>query len=260
MQVTFLGAGAFGSVLGKIVEENGNEVKFYDPIKFPKVKLDEALKDVEAIVYVAPAAAAKRLLPKLPKDVPLICASKGFLSMKPFKDFKNFSALAGAGIADQIEMDNPPYGDKFIFTASSELSERLFTTELIQIEYTKDTLGILLCGALKNVYAIACGLGENDYYAIRDEWASILKANGATDLTKFYCGMPDLLMCVAYGSRNVDFGRCLKDNPGVSGLEIGSTVEGITVVDSLENYPEFKVPENAKIFKETVKKVKHAIK
>lgn len=258
MKVTFLGAGAFGSILGKIVEENGNEVKFYDPIKFPKIKLDEAIKDAEAIVYVAPAAAAKRLLPKLPKDVPLICASKGFLSMKPFEEFKNFSALAGAGIADQIKMENPPYGDKFILTASSELSEHLFTTELIQIEYTKDTLGILLCGALKNVYAISCGLGEDDYRAIHAEWQSILKANGATDLTKFYCGMPDLLMCVTYGSRNVDFGRALKQHPDVSGLEIGSTVEGITVIESLKNYPEFKVPESAKIFNKTVERVRHA--
>ena len=260
MKLTIIGAGAFGKVLGDIAQYNGHEIKFYDPYKFPKITLADALESSEAIIFAAPSQAADEILPNLPTDLPLICASKGFLSAKPFKSFKNFSALAGAGMAEEIEAENPPYGDKFIFTASNELSELLFTTELIQIEYTKDTLGILLCGALKNIYAIACGLGQNDYYKIHDEWRNILRANGATDLTKMFCGMPDLLMSVAYGSRNAEYGRTLAAVPEHTKIEPVGTVEGVAIINSLEKYPEFKIPSTAEILKYAIERVQDATK
>ena len=258
MKLTIIGAGAFGEVLGNIAEYNGHEVKFYDPYKFPKIALTDALESSEAIIFAAPSQAAGEILPNLPTDLPLICASKGFLSTKPFEGFKNFSAFSGAGIAEEIAAKNPPYSDKFIFTASSELSEYLFSTEYIQIEYTKDTLGILLCGALKNIYAIACGLGKNDYYKIRDEWREVLTLNHASDLTKFSCGLPDLMMSVAYNSRNVEYGHTLAAAPEHTKIEPVGTVEGVTIINSLKKYPEFKIPSTAEILKYTIEKVQDA--
>ena len=278
MKVTLLGAGAFGSVLGNIAKENGNEVKFYDPIKFPKIKLDDVVKDAEVIVYVAPSAAAKRLLPKLPKDVPLICASKGFISMKPFEGFENFSALGGASFSEDLEKGYSPYDNEIVLTASSELSEQLFTTDYLQIEYFDDAYSILLCGALKNVYAIGAGMNTDDrpaginprmmtaddavfMRAVAFEMPEVLEANGANPETMMLsCGLRDFTLTATEGSRNYRFGKTLKENPGVSGLEIGSTVEGIAVIESLKDYPDFKIPKSAKILKDIIEKVENAIK
>ena len=263
MNVTILGAGDFGKALGNIAEYNGHNVKFYDPYKFPEVTLVEALEDSEANIFAAPSSTASETLQKLPTNVPLICASKGFVSKKPFEKFKDFSALAGAGMADQIEAKNPPYGDKFIFTASSELSEYIFTTENIQIEYTNDTLGILICGALKNIYAIACGIfnfDRNFLQKIHTEWRETLKLNGASDLTEFSCGMPDLLMSVAYNSRNTEYGRTIAEVPQKTTVEPVGTVEGVNIVNSLASYPEFKIPSTSEILRTTIERVKDATK
>ncbi len=263
MNITILGAGDFGKVLGDIAEYNGHKVKFYDPYKFPKITLEEALQDSEVNIFAAPSSAANDILPKLPTDIPLICTSKGFVSKKPFEKFKDFSAFAGAGMADQIKAKNPPYGDKFIFTASSEISEYIFTTENIQIEYTDDTLGILICGALKNIYAIACGIynfDRNLLQQIHTEWRETLKLNGASDLTEFSCGMPDLLMSVAYNSRNTEYGRTLAEVPQKTTVEPVGTVEGVNIVNSLTSYPEFEIPATSKILKTTIKRIKDATK
>ena len=82
-----------------------------------------------------------------------------------------------------------------------------------------DTLGIILCGALKNVYAIGAGLyGESDSSAASmpylesaiSEMQQILKANRADPETlRLSCGAADLVLSCAEGSRNFRFGFVL---------------------------------------------------
>lgn len=278
MNITILGAGVFGTVLGNIAEDNGHEVKFYDPIKFPKIKLPEAIKGAEAIIYAAPSNAAKRILPKLPKNVPLICASKGFISMEPFEDFEDFTAMGGGAFAREFEEHRSLYGGDIELTTSSDLAEEIFTTDYLHFEYTDDTYGIMLCGALKNVYAISAGMntknrpaGINPRITVEDdvsfmravafEMPEILEANGVEpDIMMLSCGLRDFSLTATEASRNYRFGKTLKENPDVTGLEISSTVEGVFVIDSLEQYPDFEIPESAEIFRETVEKVKNATK
>ena len=100
------GHGANHLYLAKIAEENGHEVRFYDPYKYPEISLSDATNGSDLNIFTAPSSAAKDILPKLDKETPLICASKGFLSLKPFSDFKNFSAFGGAGFADEITAKN----------------------------------------------------------------------------------------------------------------------------------------------------------
>ncbi|MBQ3309301.1 hypothetical protein IJG78_01335 [Candidatus Saccharibacteria bacterium] len=255
MKVTILGAGAFGSALGKIVEYNGHEVTFYDPIKYPSISLDSAVSSPEAIIYVAPSDQHADLLPYLPQDTPLICASKGFLSLTPFNKFTNFSALGGAAFAKDIENSKK----NLRLTASSSLSERLFSTEKITVEYTADTLGILLCGALKNIYAIGAGLfGDSEnaeavsmpyLESVISEMQSILKVNGSSsEVLKLSCGAPDLLLSCSPDSRNFRFGLSLKNHTKSN----DATVEGLSVIKSLNEYPEFTIPNSATILKDII--------
>ena len=257
MKITFLGAGVFGSALAKIAEENGHEVRFYDPYKYPDNTLHDATNGSDLNIFTAPSSAATEILSDLDKETPLICASKGFLSLKPFTDFKDFSALGGAGFAEQIETIEQT--NTVTFTTSSETAETIFSTENIKIEYTKDTLGIMLCGALKNVFAIGAGLyGEAESNAAPmsylesaiSEMQQILNANHADPNTlRLSCGAADLVLSCSNKSRNFRFGQSLKNG----NFNSEETVEGLSVIQSIKNYPEFIVPDSAHLFSDIIK-------
>ena len=270
MKITFLGAGVFGTALANIAKDNGHETRFYDPYKYPDVSLGDATNGSDLNMYTAPSSATKDILENLDKNTPLICASKGFLSIKPFKDFKDFSALGGAGFANEIELaekaENADNGEtavkKITFTTSSETAETVFSTENIQLEYTKDALGIMLCGALKNVYAIGAGLyGEADSTSAPmsylesaiTEMQTILSANNANpDTLRLSCGAADLVLSCTQDSRNFRYGASLKNHQSPE----GATVEGLSVINSLEDYPEFVIPESCDLIKDIIKTVK----
>lgn len=256
MRVTFLGAGLYGEALGKVAELNDHEVKYYDPFRFPDIKIEDVISEADAIIYVAPAEAYPEILPKLPKDVPLILASKGFVSLSPFEGFKNFSALGGAAFAEdimeRIGKDAPADFRPLTLTASSEISEQIFTTDFLRIEYTEDTKGIMLCGALKNVYAIGGGLLMSDdqpeqylteaYFEIQD----LLLLNGCnSDTATLSCGAPDLVLSCTMEGRNFRFGDEMRAHPG-SRIEPVGTVEGVNVIKSLDNFPDFIWPKDDK--------------
>lgn len=252
MKITFLGAGAYGTALGEVAKWNDHEVKFYDPIKFPKIKLEDAVADAEAIVYVAPAEAYKRILPKLPKETPLILASKGFISMKPFEKFKNFSVLSGAAFAEDIMYARNHGKDEFPIrlTATSELTEQLFTTDFLVMEYAEDTKGVMLCGALKNVYAIGAGLLMLDEYPeiyleeAYHEMQEVLYNNKCDpDTVEFSCGGADLIISCTPRGRNFRYGREIQECLGDK-VEPAGTVEGVSVIRSIDNFPDFRWPED----------------
>ncbi|MBR2989789.1 hypothetical protein IKF40_02590 [Candidatus Saccharibacteria bacterium] len=275
MNICFLGAGAFGKALAKIAEKNSHKISFYDPQVFPEIPLETAISNKDLIVYVAPSNKYPELLPQLDKNIPIICASKGFLSTKPFEEFKDFSALGGAAFSKDFEDESK----QLTLTASSSLSEIIFSTENITIEYTSDTLGIMLCGALKNIYAIGAGIyqqnqadencgpsitpqNNNEHLAIilpyletaAAEIGQILEQNGATkDVLKLSCGIKDLVLTCSENSRNFRFGiDIVKNNP----KEL-ATIEGLNIINSLADYPDFVIPDSATMLKDIIEKVEN---
>lgn len=268
MKITFLGAGDFGSVLSDIAIYNGHETKFYDPIKYPDITLNEAISGADVVVYAAPSSAASVLLPKLDSETPLICASKGFLSLKPFTRFKNFSALSGAGFSNNIrqalDIESEDTKD-VVLTASSALSEEIFSTEKIKIEYTKDTLGILLCGALKNVYAIGAGFygsGEISMGYLENvisEMLDLLEINDADKNTlRLSCGAADLVYSCSEKSRNFRLGALIKagDTEEIRQFAAQNTLEGVNIIHALKDYPDFTIPNDTPMIKDIINLVK----
>lgn len=277
MKITFLGAGVFGSALANIAKDNGHEVKFYDPFKYPDINLHDATNGSDLNIFTAPSSASSNILPELDKDTPLIIASKGFVSLKPFQDFKKVSALGGAGFASDIETaesqaetaksqpESQPESQNsktITFTTSSETAENIFSAENIKLEFTDDTLGILLCGALKNVFAIGAGLyGETDSSAAPmsyletaiSEMHQILKDNHANPETlRLSCGAADLVLSCTNNSRNFRFGQALKNQVSPE----NNTVEGLSVINSLKSNPDFIIPESANLFKDIINTIK----
>lgn len=300
MKIAVLGAGAYGQVLGKLAEQNGHTVVFYDPYKFPRRSLKTATRGADAMLYVAPASAATELTPQLPLGVPLICASKGFLSDWAFREFADFTALGGAGFASdfqnllqssegggrastapgarssQEDGTNAAQGRSPItLTTSSRLAEEILKHAQINFEYTEDTLGIMLCGALKNVYALGAGLLDCNTSTYLDlaqrEMAQILLYNDADpDTVQLACGGADLKLTCTADSRNYRFGqlvaelhkqsltdqhffgkvapRTLRRRLDLPKLAAKQTIEALSVIRSLDSSERFLVPPSARLF------------
>lgn len=152
MKIAVLGAGAFGTALGGILADKGYDIDYYDS-KLEREKLSDVLADAKYIVLCVPSKAAPYLLPYLPKNKPLIVATKGILSDKVFADFKDFMVLSGPGFADDIKAAKDTK-----LTATDDRIIELFSTDYLTFDKTNDKRGVLMCGALKKR---VCYTGRN---------------------------------------------------------------------------------------------------
>lgn len=248
MHVCIFGAGAFGRALEKILLKNRHTVSFFDPLVFPEVALEDVATRAEVIIIATPSSAIPKLLENYPQDlkkIPTILASKGLASLTLFRDFANFSILAGPAFADSILS-----GVATTFTASSPLARTLFENEQITIESCSDVLGILLCGSLKNIYAIGAGYqnAKNQTAPVAyveqayAELARYLAGHGAKkSTTDCACGIGDLrLTCTNPTSRNFRCGQLLAKNMPLDEIKQElQTIEGLTALNNIESngYP-----------------------
>lgn len=249
MKIAIMGAGAFGTALGGILAENGYDIDYYDK-KEEKEPLADVVSDAEMILIAIPSAAIPYLLPHLPKDRQTIVATKGILSPETFEDFKDYMVISGPGFADDIKAHKETK-----LTITDKRLEKLFKREYLVFDFTDDKRGVLMCGALKNVYAIYAGMKglkrgtkELEEYIknASDEMKCILKVNGAKPKTvDCYCGIGDLILTCGYPSRNYEFGDLLRQNPN---YKAEKTVEGISALKRIRR-GEIVVPKEAVLLK-----------
>ena len=246
-RIAVIGAGSYGTALGGILAENGYDIDYYDPEK-EKERLKDVVDGAKAILVSAPSDVVMKLLFHLPQDKFLIVATKGFLSCKPFAEFSDWAILSGAGFADDIKNKKRVH-----LTATDQRVIDLFKTDSIAFDQTNDKLGVLMCGALKNVYAIRAGeLGlkpntkrkENYVGEVTEEMAVILAENGAKPSTlKLACGVKDLYLTCGENSRNYQFGKTRTNHEKVQN---NMTVEGLAALKRIRR-GEIIVPDKAKI-------------
>ncbi len=250
MKIAVLGAGAFGTALGGVLADKGYDIDYYDS-KLERETLSDVLSHAKYIVLCIPSKAVPHLLPYLPKNRPMIVATKGILSAKTFAEFKDYMVLSGPGFADDIKA-----AKKTKLTATDGRIIELFSTDYLTFDFTDDKCGVLMCGALKNVYAIMAGLRglepdtrEHEAYlkSAAQEIKELLAANGAQPETvDLVCGQGDLRITCAYPSRNYEFGQILRKNPAA---QPEKTVEGVSALKRIKR-GEIIVPDNAIILHE----------
>jgi len=252
MKIAVLGAGAYGTALGGILEENNHKVTYFDP-KIKDCILETALDGAKYILLCVPSEAAAKILDKLPKDVPLIVATKGFLSEEPFVNFNKYMIISGPGFADDIKEKKETR-----LTVTDYKVAELFAVDFITFDFTTDEQGVLICGALKNVYAIYAGMlgikpGSIKHRLYIDnsvsELKEILMINGAnSDTVELSCGKDDLSITCGPPSRNYEFGQMLRKDINAKSEK---TVEGVATLRRIQK-GEIIVPETAKILKELI--------
>lgn len=252
MKIGVIGAGSFGTALGGILEANGHELIYYDPAITDKF-INDLLWDVEMVLLVAPSFAVPSIVPELQTNIPLIIATKGLLSDNLFAGFKDVMAISGPGFADDIKAKKDTY-----LTITDDRLAELFKADYLHFDRTKDVKGVLMCGALKNVYAIKAGfLGlksgtpEHEQFLkeVAEEMEIILLANSAMrDTVKHFCGVDDLRLTCNYPSRNYEYGAKLHDDPN---YKPEKTVEGLSALKRIVN-GEIIVPDEANHLKQII--------
>lgn len=253
MKIAILGAGAFGTALGGILAEKGFDIDYYDS-RLEKERLSDTLSGAKYVILCVPSKVVPFLLPYIPKSKPLIVATKGILSAKVFSDFPDYMVLSGPGFADDIKAQKQTK-----LTATDDRIIDLFSTNYLSFDKTKDIGGVLMCGALKNVYAIGAGMlglepntKEHQKYLndVAQEMKNILKNNGAQAKTvDLACGVGDLKITCDFPSRNYEFGQLLRHNPN---SQPKKTVEGVSALKKIKR-GEIKIPKNTIILHKLIK-------
>ncbi len=287
MEIVIVGAGSWGTALGKIWAEKGHRVKLLarrkelaevinsrreNPDYLPGIVLPESLraetepsvvlKGGDLIVWAVPCQklrdVALLLRDYLPSAKPMLSAVKG-LEVETLKTpveileevfgEGNFLVLSGPSFAAEVARGLPTAvvlaGEEK--SALSEWQEAL-SCPGFRIYRSHDRRGVELCGALKNVMAIAAGicdgleLGLNARAAlITRGLAEIMRLGlklGANPLTfSGLAGLGDLVLtCTGRLSRNYRVGFRLGKGEELSTIlrTLGQVAEGVETVKAVK--------------------------
>jgi glycerol-3-phosphate dehydrogenase (NAD(P)+) len=276
--IAVLGAGAWGTALSFLFADNQQNIHLWNNNKayiqelqktrklkdhLPEKKLphqiylfenlSEALLNVEDIFIVVPSHAftevIEKISPLISKKFRIAWATKGLDSSAEFfheiveakLGHCPMAVLSGPSFAKEVLLKKPT--QVVLASNNQEFSKDLFKglqSAYFKLELSQDMIGVQLCGALKNILAIAVGisdglnLGANARCALitnsLKEMASLGKALGAHTETFFgLAGLGDVILTsMDNQSRNRRFGYALGEGNNVETAEkmIAATIEG----------------------------------
>ncbi|WP_054859355.1 NAD(P)H-dependent glycerol-3-phosphate dehydrogenase [Gracilibacillus sp. JCM 18860] len=291
-KVAVLGAGSWGTALAMVLQDNHHDVrlwthkeeqkkmmietkkneKYLPNIVLPsdlKIvdSMEEATKDVDAVVLVVPAKAiretCKKLQPYLHDNLLVIHGSKGIepISHKRISEiieeeltgtnYLDIVALSGPSHAEEVSLKHPT-----TVTAAStkeeaaRIAQDLFMNQYFRVYTSKDIIGVELGGgALKNIIALGAGISDGLGYG--DNAKAALITRGLAEISRIatvlgganpftFIGLSgvggDLIVtCTSVHSRNWRAGNLL--GKGKKLKEVlqhmgGMTVEGVRTAEA----------------------------
>ena len=285
--ITVLGGGSWGSVLAYLASLNGNQVNLWmrdndlaeeinntriNKRYLPNLDLGknitatsqiEDIKESDLIIFCVPSDAFRdvSLLASsfINENTFLVTATKGVekddfsLMSKILEEYysKNLiGILSGPNLAEEIA--NHHLSGTVIASKHKILRDEVIqnlSTDFFRIYENDDPYGVEMGGALKNIYAIACGIadglnsGENTIGMIMtrglgemSRLATDLGANPQTFLG--LAGVGDLITtCASPLSRNHQFGKYIGEGLSVEEAKqkIGQTIEGLKTLKVVKN-------------------------
>ena len=286
-KVAVLGGGSFGTVLANLAASNGFNVSLWvrdsdqalrinsegaNTSYHPELKLsenivasdnlNEVLDNAEIIFIATPSIIFEKIVDRISEfidpDSFIISCTKGILD-NPYRSLSEIisiklsnkiGVLSGPNLAKEIA-ENKLAGtviaspdEDLLIAVKSVLSSKHF-----KIYSSKDMQGVELAGALKNIYAIVCGMaeslkvGENAIGLILTrsmaEMSRFAVAKGANPITFLgLSGMGDLVAtCMSNLSRNYQLGFNI--GTGMTLLEaknkVGQVAEGVRTLEIIRN-------------------------
>ncbi|KAI9496421.1 glycerol-3-phosphate dehydrogenase [NAD+] [Zychaea mexicana] len=224
-----------GRKLTEIINHDHENVKYLPGIQLPDnvVALSdvrEAARDANILVFVLPHQFVYRTCESLRGVADSNCRAISLIKGLDFRDDEillfsdeisrilgvECSALSGANLASEVAEEK--YGESTIGTKNLDIDgkilHKLFHTDYFNISVIGDYTGLQICGALKNVVAIAAGISDGLKYGNNTKSAFIRR--GLLEMRKFgktffggvhtetffeSCGVADLITTCA-GGRN----------------------------------------------------------
>ena len=275
MKVTILGSGAYGCALATVLNNNKNEVLLWTPFEeeaenlkktkmtkvLPNIKLPEELKfttDMEKIknsdliIMAVPTAFLNSTSKKLKKyysNEPICIATKGIEQgscrfvydiIKENLKTDKLAVISGPTFAIDL-IHKSPVG---LTLASQDkdtidIVTKAFSNNYFKLRKTNDIIGTEICGAIKNVIAIASGIiaGMDMTESTKamfiteslHDIKSLIKGLGSDgDTVLTYAGFGDLLLtATSEKSRNYSLGYMI--GKGASKEEINNYIKNNTV-------------------------------
>ncbi len=277
-KVIILGSGSWGTALAYLASFNARDVilcsndlrraqmindSSVNPDAFPLVKLPrnisaqagiKGISEADILVIAVPAQFFRGALEIIKNDIKnypkahIVICSKGIevnsklLMSEIVKDIglnNNIVIFSGPNFANEI-IDNKSAACTLasINKEAMSITESAFAKDNFAVEKIADVIGLQICGAIKNVYAIVAGiahglnLGQNFHAVLMkkllDELVTILMSIGANKDTAFsFGGISDLfLTCSSTTSRNFTFGKSLVEGKKIEQMLQEKTVEG----------------------------------
>lgn len=212
MKVTVLGAGAWGTALGKVLHEGGHEVTFWDIDQatleavhagrneryLPDVELprglsvetdwDHATNGRDCLVFAVPSKAFRQVAERLTAAAPslLVSVTKGIeydtgLTMgrilRENAPNHGLAALSGPSFAVEVAKGIPT---AIVCASENEVVacqvQELFHRQTFRVYRSTDMLGVELGGALKNIIAIGAGVCDGLGYGDNSKAALVTRA------------------------------------------------------------------------------------
>ncbi|MBM7835100.1 NAD(P)H-dependent glycerol-3-phosphate dehydrogenase [Clostridium sardiniense] len=278
-KVAFIGGGSFGTALAVQLGQKGNEISIFDrdinvcndinnnrrndkyikDLIIPENitaynNLDEAIEGVDYLVLAIPSHVirdvTRSLKGKITKDVVIISIAKGIeptsnkrLSEVIEEELPNpVVILSGPSHAEEVAIEIPTT----LVATSNEMKyaeqvQELFMTPTLRIYTNEDIVGVEIGGAVKNIIALAAGIGDGVGYG--DNSKAALMTRGMKEISRvgmalggkaetFFglTGMGDLIVtCTSMHSRNRRAGILIGKGASLDEAldEVGMIVEGV---------------------------------
>lgn len=288
MKIAILGSGAYGLAIATMFHKNKNKIhvwsKFQNEInelnstqstsKLPGIiipddfqfttNMEECVKDAKIIVIAVPIVAVddtvKELKKYLTKEQHICITSKGIeqktnlfatdIIRKHIKT-KNIVIISGPSFAIDVAKGVPTglaiAGYK---KTSIQVIKKALESNCMKLRISKDVTGIEICGAVKNVIAIASGiinglgLPESTQAfliteSIHDIKYLIYKLGGTKKTILTFAGVGDLfLTCTSSKSRNYTLGKMYgekKEKKEIEEFISNTTIEGLYTLKSIHS-------------------------
>ena len=281
--VAVLGGGSFGTVLANLAASNGHNVSLWvrdseqalrinsegaNTTYHPELKLSknitasDNLKEVlnnRSIIFIAtPSIVFEQIVIRVSDYIDekpyLVSCTKGILD-DPFRPLSEIissklkntiGVLSGPNLAKEIA-DEKIAGTVIASPDESLINivKSVLSSETFKIYSSKDMQGVEMAGALKNIYAVICGMaeslkvGENAIGLILTrsmaEMSRFAVAKGANPITFLgLSGMGDLVAtCMSTLSRNYQLGFNIGSGMSLSKAKesVGQVAEGVRTLE-----------------------------
>lgn len=283
-KIGVLGAGTWGMALARMLHNSGHQITVWSAIerevrefsqtrRHPNLpgmvipegimftpEIEMACRDMEIVLFAVPSpfvrSTAERAAPYIRDGQVIVDVAKGieadtlFTMTQIIADALKTSnvklvALSGPTHAEEVARDLPTT----IVSASedsgaAELVQRIFGNACMRVYTNEDVLGVELCGAMKNIIALASGVATGLGYG--DNAKAALITRGIAEIARLgmamgckeqtfggLAGVGDLIVtATSIHSRNNRCGMLLGQGiaPAEAVKQVGMVVEGINAL------------------------------